>query len=183
MSLWEQFERDPREPSYAGLRASDRDRDVVREVLATAFADGRLTREEFDQRVEQVAAAKTLGELPALVQDLVPTAGHLTGPRSSASLRAEAEERYQRARHQALMSALLPSIICWSVYLFFAFGADGTHFPWPIFVTLGTGWRWFELTTSKETSIRNFERQIRRKHDRELRRHHSGELGTGDQDV
>ena len=71
--LWSGFEHDPRDPAYAPVRASDRDRDVILHALGDAYAEGRLTREEYDERSDQVAAARTLGELPLLLADLVPT--------------------------------------------------------------------------------------------------------------
>ncbi|MGI8457641.1 MAG: DUF1707 SHOCT-like domain-containing protein [Propionibacteriaceae bacterium] len=55
------------------LRASDADRDQVIQVLSTAYADGRLTREEHDERLEAVMAAKTFDDLVPLTRDLVFT--------------------------------------------------------------------------------------------------------------
>jgi hypothetical protein len=55
------------------LRASDADRDQVANVLSTAYAEGRLTREEHDERLSQVMAARTFEELIPLTQDLVFT--------------------------------------------------------------------------------------------------------------
>ena len=48
--LWSGFALDPRDPAHAGLRASDADRERIQRVLADAFADGRLDREEHDER-------------------------------------------------------------------------------------------------------------------------------------
>jgi hypothetical protein len=65
------------EPSHVGpvpgghLRASDRDRDQVAEVLNTAFAEGRLAREEYDERLDQLLRAKTFDDLVGLTRDLV----------------------------------------------------------------------------------------------------------------
>jgi hypothetical protein len=65
------------EPSHVGavpgghLRASDRDRDQVAEVLNTAFAEGRLGREEYDERLDQLLRAKTFNDLVGLTRDLV----------------------------------------------------------------------------------------------------------------
>ena len=78
--LWASFQHDPRDPAVAPLRASDADRDVVHGVLAEAFADGRLDREEYDERSAAVLAARTLGELPPLVSDLVPDRPLLPAP-------------------------------------------------------------------------------------------------------
>ncbi len=55
------------------LRASDADRDQVATVLSTAYAEGRLTREEHDQRLEQLLRAKTFDDLIPITHDLVPT--------------------------------------------------------------------------------------------------------------
>jgi hypothetical protein len=53
------------------LRASDADRDQVANVLSTAYSEGRLTRDEHDERLNRVMAAKTFAELIPLTQDLV----------------------------------------------------------------------------------------------------------------
>jgi Domain of unknown function (DUF1707) len=55
------------------LRASDADRDQVANLLSTAYAEGRLTREEHDDRVERLMAAKTFDDLIPITSDLVPT--------------------------------------------------------------------------------------------------------------
>jgi len=53
------------------LRASDADRDQVATVLSTAYAEGRLSREEHDERIDQLMAAKTFDDLLPITQDLV----------------------------------------------------------------------------------------------------------------
>src|SRR4051794_10632050 len=59
-------------PIVAGsLRASDADRDQVAAVLSTAYAEGRLTREEHDERLDRVLAAKTFDDLIPITHDLV----------------------------------------------------------------------------------------------------------------
>ena len=55
--------------SDAKTRASDADRDRAA-ALPEHLAAGRLTIEEFDQRLDQTYAAKTLGELNVLMADL-----------------------------------------------------------------------------------------------------------------
>ncbi|MBV2363861.1 DUF1707 SHOCT-like domain-containing protein [Streptomonospora nanhaiensis] len=57
------------------LRASDADRDRVAEVLSTALSEGRLTHDEHSERLDALYAAKTLGELAPLTQDLPAAAG------------------------------------------------------------------------------------------------------------
>ena len=52
------------------IRASDADRDRVAEALREHHATGRLTLEEFQDRLDRAFAAKTLGDLDELVSDL-----------------------------------------------------------------------------------------------------------------
>jgi Domain of unknown function (DUF1707) len=52
------------------LRAADRDRDEVAEILREQYAQGRLTLEEFGERSAKAVSAKTMGELHALTADL-----------------------------------------------------------------------------------------------------------------
>jgi hypothetical protein len=52
------------------MRASDADRDRYAAVLQEAYAEGRLTREEYDERLDACMRAKTYGELEPLVRDL-----------------------------------------------------------------------------------------------------------------
>jgi hypothetical protein len=65
------------EPSYVGpiaggnLRASDADREHVVNVLSTAYAEGRLSRDEHDERLSQVMTAKTFDDLIPITHDLV----------------------------------------------------------------------------------------------------------------
>jgi Domain of unknown function (DUF1707) len=58
------------------LRASDADRDQVATVLSTAYAEGRLTREEHDERIDQLMAAKTFDDLIPITRDLVVVGTH-----------------------------------------------------------------------------------------------------------
>ncbi len=52
------------------IRASDQDRDVVVTALRDAYTAGRLTLEEFDERMTDAYASRTWGELRKLTQDL-----------------------------------------------------------------------------------------------------------------
>lgn len=52
------------------LRASDAERDTAVRALTTHYADGRLDRAEFDERVGAALAARTRRELDALFADL-----------------------------------------------------------------------------------------------------------------
>ena len=52
------------------LRASDADRAAVADVLAAHMSSGRLTVEEYDERLAQAWSARTYGELAPLTADL-----------------------------------------------------------------------------------------------------------------
>lgn len=52
------------------VRASDADRERIVEQLRQHTADGRLTMDEFEQRMSAAYAAKTYGELAQLTRDL-----------------------------------------------------------------------------------------------------------------
>lgn len=52
------------------IRASDQDRDVVVAALRDAYTAGRLTLEEFDERMSAACGSRTWGELRKLTQDL-----------------------------------------------------------------------------------------------------------------
>ncbi|MGH3159009.1 MAG: DUF1707 SHOCT-like domain-containing protein [Streptosporangiaceae bacterium] len=56
--------------SDGGMRASDSDREKVVEVLGSAYTEGRLSLDEFDDRTTAAYAAKTWGELRTLTGDL-----------------------------------------------------------------------------------------------------------------
>jgi hypothetical protein len=160
-SVWERFSHDPRHPDHAQLRASDQDRDIVHDVLGTAYGEGRLTSEELDQRTDAVAAARLLGQLPDLIGDLVPRTA--TQPVTHRH-RAEAERRYRAQRQQALFSFLVPTLICWAVWMATMWGG----FPWPVFVMIGTGMHFTRLVTTREDSIQSIERHLERRERKRL---------------
>jgi Domain of unknown function (DUF1707) len=59
--------------SNPNIRASDADRDRIVTALRENLAEGRLTTEEFDERLDKALAAKTMGELEGLMADLPST--------------------------------------------------------------------------------------------------------------
>lgn len=133
-SLWSRFEHDPRDPAYAGVRASDRDRAVVHDVLSSAYAEGRLDRDELDERTGQVDAAKTYGDLVPPLRDLTVDAG-VPGVSlaSRAALERQAQGYYREKLGEAAMGFLVPNLICWAIWVF-----SGAGWPWPIFVLIPT---------------------------------------------
>jgi Domain of unknown function (DUF1707) len=76
---------DPAAGSGGRLRAGHSDRNRVMEQLKTAFTQGRLTGEEFDERTDQALAARTYAELNTLTED-IPGVARLDGPTVSSVL-------------------------------------------------------------------------------------------------
>ncbi len=66
------------------LRVGDRERDLVASVLQDALAEGRITMDELDERLDAALRARTFADLDALVADLPiePPSAALTRPRS-----------------------------------------------------------------------------------------------------
>jgi hypothetical protein len=76
-----------------GVRASDADRDRVVDVLCAAAGDGRLTADEFDERLEAALSSRTLDELAVLTADLTG------GPGRSSVATAQAEDVMRINKH------------------------------------------------------------------------------------
>jgi hypothetical protein len=58
-----------------GMLAAAADRERTMDVVKAAYTEGRLTKAEFDDRSERVLAARTYGDLHALISDLPSGAG------------------------------------------------------------------------------------------------------------
>ncbi len=67
-----------------GMRASDADRDRAAEVLKTGFAEGRLSKDEYDTMLGHVYTAQTHADLATLTSQL-PGGGYALFPATSAA--------------------------------------------------------------------------------------------------
>ena len=175
--LWASFSHDPRVPAHAVLRASDQDRNLIQQVLAEGYADGRLDREEFDTRAEQAAAARTLGQLPPLVADLV------AGPDSDAQLARVPEDlqgravaKYESDRREAFLGFLGPSLICVMIWAVLGMG-----WFWPAFVIAGTGINLVRTLVLRQDMIESNRRKLERKREKRLRELEAGDAATDDE--
>jgi len=72
------------------MRATDADRDSVHSLLQAAYADGRLTWEEFDSRSTSLMQAKTYDDLGALTADLRQPVPYRPGSNPAARSRTNA---------------------------------------------------------------------------------------------
>jgi hypothetical protein len=170
--FWSSFGRDPRVPDNQGLRAADRDRDLVRDAISEAYADGRLTSDEMDARLTQVLQARLLGDLLPIVADLMPT--REAASRKSLVYASQAEidrlavARYRERRRQALAGMLVPSLICLTIWIWSMISSGGMIFPWPVFVILGSGGYLSRLVFGRESAIEEERERIRKKQAKSL---------------
>jgi len=93
------------------MRAGDKDRQRVVEQLGKHFGEGRLTVEEFDERVVQAHASRYLDELPALTADL---------PREPEPIRRPTRPGM---RVPAVLVVLLVMLLAWSLVTAVVYGA------------------------------------------------------------
>ena len=114
-----------------GLRASDADRERVAEALREAHAEGRLTAEEFDERVDRAYAARTYADLEGLTGDLPrpPARPAPAAPTGSPAWRQARRSSLGQLAGYLSLSALLVGI--WAL--------SGRGSFWPAWAMLGWG--------------------------------------------
>jgi hypothetical protein len=127
------------------MRASDHDRDRTANVLREHHAVGRLDADEFNERLDKVFAAKTIGDLEALTADLpavdpypLPTsslprhdAGGSAGLPASSVLGAMSRGH---GRFSPAWQAAWGSWLCTSLVLIVIWVLTGAGYPWPLWV-------------------------------------------------
>jgi hypothetical protein len=106
------------------LRASDEQRDRAAAEIREHYAAGRLTEDEFNERLDAIYRARTQGELRALRRDL-----------PALNTRAELAERRRRLRGEVIQQtggAFAPFLICCVIWALA--GASGSF--WPAWVAI-----------------------------------------------
>ncbi len=100
------------------IRASDKERESVVDVLRDAYTDGRLTLEEFDERTSAAYASKTWADLRELTADL-PVEPVLGADMPHRHLQAVAQQvvpsvpRPRQGGRDRPLGRLLPVIFVW----------------------------------------------------------------------
>jgi hypothetical protein len=138
-------------PGDPRIRASDADRDRVVSLLREHHAEGRLTAEEFHQRLDRALEARTLGELDELLADLpgidlyrLPAAGIRpvppgAGPRRpgrSGAERRGGEPAIPR-RAGAWTAWATVSVLLFAIWASFGvLSGDAAWFPWFLVVVV-----------------------------------------------
>src|SRR3954469_12193257 len=99
------------------LRAADSDRTAVATVLGKHMAAGRLTVEEYEDRLARAYAAKTYGDLDALTVDL-PGSAPARRPDAGATRSKELAPRGGRGVHpHAWQAWIRTSLIVVTIWL------------------------------------------------------------------
>jgi hypothetical protein len=125
----------------AVLRASDADREQVAERLRLAAAEGRLSPDEFEERLGAALGARTYGELDAIIADLPAPARVAVRPSHELN-------RRRPAVRTTLAVALVIGLVFAAVSAALGDGHPGHHGFWdgtPVIwlVWIALGWRYF----------------------------------------
>jgi len=133
------------------IRASDKERESVVDVLRDAYTDGRLTLDEFDERTSAAYAARTWAELRELTADLPvePLLGADLNyrPQIARPQSAPLAARPHQARRDHPLNRLLPVVFVWILISAMAGSVDAAVTLSFVFICLlacrvGCGRRW-----------------------------------------
>ena len=116
------------------LRAADADRAAVATVLGEHMSAGRLTMDEYDERLARAYTAKTYGELEQLTADLpavVPSPRH---PSAQPAVPAPAGVSARGHDQQSWRSWLTTSLIVLTIWAATSLASWEWHYFWPIWV-------------------------------------------------
>ncbi|MFD1542506.1 DUF1707 SHOCT-like domain-containing protein [Nonomuraea guangzhouensis] len=115
------------------MRASDVDRDRVAAVLREHTAQGRITMDEFNERLEQLYQSKTYGELARLTADLPDV--DLRNPPAKLPGTAPAPRSGMHSGMRAAWGAwAAASSINWVIWLIVSITSGHMIYPWPLWV-------------------------------------------------
>jgi len=158
----------------AGLRASDADRNLIHNVLTEAFADGRLDRDEYDERTTAAMQARTLGQLPPLVVDLVPDRPLLPATlplsaASSADIQRRATEKWRKDRREALLGFVGTLVFFGALAVFIT--------PWTLIVPMFALMNLLRTLASRSEIVDNEVKRLERRQAKEIRARNKKQLG------
>jgi Domain of unknown function (DUF1707) len=118
------------------LRASDDDRDRTAALLREHHAVGRLTPQEFSDRIDQTFAATTVGQLEDLLKDLprmdlyrLPDAAMTRQPRPAQVVR-RSPGRLSRGWRATWGIYATVNVLCFVIWMLADFG----NYPWFLWV-------------------------------------------------
>ncbi len=118
----------------AALRASDADREQIVDALRQHHAEGRLTVDEFTERMHRAYTAKTFGELEPLTRDLPPLPPPLPELRGPDPI-SVAKQRF----YHHLLSYVWTNAFLVAVWALGCVAAGHLLFFWPSWTLIGWG--------------------------------------------
>jgi Domain of unknown function (DUF1707)/2TM domain len=131
--------RDPRElgsdPLDPHVRASDAERDATAAMLSDAAAEGYLTPDELDERLDDALAARTVGDLSRLTRDLPTEWQAKSAHRASRATASRGAKDVVRPRIATYLGVMALLVVIWLI----AGLTAGAWYPWPIWPALGWG--------------------------------------------
>jgi DUF1707 SHOCT-like domain len=166
-----------REPD--NLRAADVDREFVAERLRSALNEGRLTLTEYDDRLKETYAARTYGDLKALLTDLPeatpPGRSQMTPAPSQEAFHASGSDtRGHSRRWVAAQWSSWITIACILVVVWALSGAGSFWPAWPLgiwgAILLASTIRGLATGAPRHDVRRRAEREARQRAERDFRR-------------
>lgn len=117
------------------MRASDGDRDRVAAALREHMAEGRLTVDEFNERLERVYRSRTYGELAKITADLPEVDLHTLPDTVSRPGKSPQPRDKARSSLKASWAAWAgASAINWVIWLIVSVTSGTWIYPWPMWV-------------------------------------------------
>jgi Domain of unknown function (DUF1707)/2TM domain len=114
-------------------RITNDDREATALLLRSAFSDGILHVEEFDERLAGVYRASTVGDLEPLTGDLPSDWLRKLEAKRKAERRAALHARFWRAEFRSYLGVMALLVMIWLLT-----SGVGEH-PWPIWPAMGWG--------------------------------------------
>jgi hypothetical protein len=122
------------------LRAADVDRAFVADLLKKAVDEGRLSLNEYDERLRRAYDARTYGDLDQIISDLPRPSRHAALSPVASTVPASPVSAGPSGRTEA--SGLAKAWAVWAlvvginvvVWMFVAFLAQEWIYPWPLWV-------------------------------------------------
>ncbi|UBU14352.1 DUF1707 SHOCT-like domain-containing protein [Nonomuraea gerenzanensis] len=115
------------------MRASDADRDRVAAILREHTAQGRITMDEFNERLENLYQSKTYGELAKLTSDL-PDVDLRHLPVKATAAPTPQHQNMHPGMKAAWSAWAVASGINWVIWLIVSITAGDLIYPWPLWV-------------------------------------------------
>lgn len=134
-------------PERPEMRIADADRERAADRLGFALSEGRLELPEYQRRLEQAMAAKTMGELAPLTEDLPLSAEEQRRQREARE--AERKKKERRAYLDEWRTWIGAAVVMNGIWAFTSWrsGEFGNYWPgvvlgiWAVVLIAGLFWK------------------------------------------